>query len=82
VDPSVYEALAVGQHGLHGEHAPTAHLSWDRLAEICGPVPVEGQLVDVEGRLQTRQRDDDAGKRHLKAPTAGNHFDRSSVEGE
>ena len=26
----------------------------------------KGQLVDVEGRLQTRQWDDDAGKRHWK----------------
>ena len=29
-------------------------------------VPLEGQLVDIEGRLQTRQWDDDAGKRHWK----------------
>jgi len=27
----------------------------------------KGQLVDVEGRLQTRQWDDDAGKRHWKS---------------
>ena len=27
----------------------------------------KGQLVDVEGRLQTRQWDDDAGKGHLQA---------------
>ena len=26
----------------------------------------KGQLVDIEGRLQTRQWDDDAGKRHWK----------------
>jgi single-strand DNA-binding protein len=43
-----------------------ACVAWDRLAEICGQFLTKGQLVDVEGRLQTRQWDDDAGKRHWK----------------
>lgn len=37
-------------------------VAWDRLAEICGQFLSKGQLVDVEGRLRTRQWDDDAGK--------------------
>jgi hypothetical protein len=37
-------------------------VAWDRLAEICGQFLGKGRLVDVEGRLQTRQWDDDAGK--------------------
>jgi single-strand DNA-binding protein len=41
-------------------------MTWDRLAEICGQFLSKGQLVDIEGRLQTRQWDDDAGKRHWK----------------
>ncbi len=41
-------------------------VAWDRLAEICGQYLSKGQLVDVEGRLQTRQWDDDAGVRHWK----------------
>ena len=41
-------------------------LAWDRLAEITGQFLSKGQLVDIEGRLQTRQWDDDAGKRHWK----------------
>ena len=41
-----------------------ACVAWDRLAEICGQFLSKGQLVDIEGRLQTRQWDDDAGKRH------------------
>ena len=32
-------------------------VAWDRLAEICGQFLSKGQLVDVEGRLQTRQWD-------------------------
>ncbi|MGH2796693.1 MAG: single-stranded DNA-binding protein [Thermoleophilaceae bacterium] len=43
-----------------------ACVAWDRLAEICGQFLSKGQLVDIEGRLQTRQWDDDAGKRHWK----------------
>ena len=43
-----------------------ACVAWDRLAEICGQFLSKGQLVDVDGRLQTRQWDDDAGKGHSK----------------
>jgi single-stranded DNA-binding protein len=32
----------------------------------------KGQLVDVDGRLQTRQCDDDAGKRHWKTEVVDN----------
>jgi single stranded DNA-binding protein len=39
-----------------------ACVAWDRLAEICGQFLGKGQLVDLEGRLQHRQWDDDAGK--------------------
>ena len=39
---------------------------WDRLAEICGQFLGKGQQVLVEGRLQTRQWDDDRGARHWK----------------
>jgi single-stranded DNA-binding protein len=37
-------------------------VTWDRLAEICGQLLGKGQLVDVEGRLQTPRWDDDADK--------------------
>ena len=45
-------------------------VAWDRLAEICGQFLSKGQLEDVEGRLQTRQSDHDAGKRHWRPPPA------------
>ena len=38
-------------------------VAWDRLAEVCGQFLSKGQLIDIEGRLQTRQWDDDAGVR-------------------
>jgi single-strand DNA-binding protein len=51
-----------------GKERPEFHnvVTWDRLAETCGRYLGKGQLVAVEGRLQTRSWDDDAGKRHWK----------------
>jgi len=43
-----------------------AIITWDRLADICAEYLGKGSMVAVEGRLQTRQWDDDAGKRHWK----------------
>jgi len=37
-----------------------------RLADICAQYLGKGSTVAVEGRLQTRQWDDDAGRRHWK----------------
>ena len=34
-------------------------VTWDRLAEICGQYLGKGQQVAIEGRLQTRQWEDD-----------------------
>jgi single-strand DNA-binding protein len=38
----------------------------DRLAEICGQYLGKGQLVAIEGRIQTRQWEDDNKLRHWK----------------
>jgi single-strand DNA-binding protein len=43
-----------------------AVIAWDRLADICAQYLGKGSMVAVEGRLQTRQWDDDTGKRHWK----------------
>ena len=53
-------------------------VTWDRLAEICGQYLSKGQLVDVEGRLQTRQWDDDAGIRHWKTEVVVNTLEMLS----
>ncbi len=41
-------------------------IAWERLADICAQYLGKGAMVAVEGRLQTRQWDDDAGKRHWR----------------
>jgi len=38
-------------------------VTWNRLAEICAQYLTKGRLVYVEGRLQTRQWDDQQGQR-------------------
>ena len=48
----------------HSEFHPV--VTWDRLAEICGQYLAKGSLVSIEGRLQTRQWEDDAKQRHWK----------------
>ncbi|MCA1570245.1 MAG: single-stranded DNA-binding protein [Chloroflexi bacterium] len=40
---------------------------------MTGQFLSKGQLVDVEGRLQTRQWDDDAGKGHFGTHSVGRH---------
>jgi single-strand DNA-binding protein len=57
-------------------------VAWDRLAEICGQFLSKGQLVDVEGRLQTRQWDDDAGVRHWKTEVVVNQLEMLSGRGK
>ena len=57
-------------------------VAWDRLAEICGQFLSKGQLVDVEGRLQTRQWDDDGGVRHWKTEVVVNSLEMLSGRGK
>jgi len=59
-----------------------AIVAWDRLAEICGQFLGKGQLVDLEGRLQTRQWDDDAGKRHWKTEVVASSLEMLSGRGK
>ncbi len=57
-------------------------IAWDRLAEICGQFLSKGQLVDLEGRLQTRQWDDDAGLRHWKTEVVISSLEMLSGRGK
>jgi single-strand DNA-binding protein len=57
-------------------------VAWDRLAEVCGKFLSKGQLVDIEGRLQTRQWDDDAGLRHWKTEVVAGSLEMLSGRGK
>ncbi|HEX8938655.1 MAG TPA: single-stranded DNA-binding protein [Candidatus Limnocylindrales bacterium] len=69
--------VATNEYRGNGQEKAEYHsiVTWDRLAEICGQYLGKGQSVAVEGRLQTRQWDDDQGKRHWKTEVVA-----SSVE--
>ena len=41
-------------------------VTWDRLAQICSQYLGKGQLVAIEGRIHTRQWEDDRKIRHWK----------------
>jgi single-strand DNA-binding protein len=55
-----------------------AVVTWDRLAEICAQYLGKGQMVAVEGRLQTRQWEDDRKIRHWKTEVVAAHVEMLS----
>jgi single-strand DNA-binding protein len=70
-------AVATNEFRGNGKEHAEYHnvVVWDRLAQVCGQYLGKGQQVAVEGRLQTRQWDDDRGTRHWKTEVVA-----SSVE--
>ena len=61
-------AVATNEFRGNGKERAEYHnvVVWDRLAQVCGQYLGKGQQVAIEGRLQTRQWDDDRGARHWK----------------
>lgn len=49
-------------------------VAWGSLAEICKQFLTKGQQVYVEGRLQTRQWDDQEGNRHSSTEIVANEM--------
>ena len=49
-------------------------VAWSNLAEICKQYLVKGQLVYIEGRLQTRQWEDQEGHRHSATEIVANEM--------
>ena len=43
-----------------------AVVTWDKLAAVCAQYLGKGSRVAVEGKLQTREWDDDRGNRHCQ----------------
>jgi single-stranded DNA-binding protein len=50
----------------------------DCLAQICGQYLGKGQLVALEGRLQTRRWEDDRKLRHWKTEVVASHVEMLS----
>ena len=63
-----------------GEEKAEYHniVTWDRLAEICGQYLGKGQLVALEGRLQTRRWEDERKQRHWKTEVVASHVEMLS----
>jgi single-strand DNA-binding protein len=61
-------SVATNEYIGNGREKAEYHsvITWDRLADICAQYLGKGSMVAIEGRLQTRQWDDEAGKRHWR----------------
>ena len=61
-------SVATNEYIGNGREKAEYHavIAWERLADICAQYLGKGAMVAVEGRLQTRQWDDEAGKRHWR----------------
>jgi single-strand DNA-binding protein len=55
-----------------------AIVTWDRLAEICAEFLGKGALVSLEGRIQTRQWEDENKARHWKTEIVANSLEMLS----
>ena len=61
-------SMATNEYVGNGKEKAEFHsvVTWDRLAEICASYLGKGMTVAIEGRIQTRQWDDDRGAHHWK----------------
>jgi single-strand DNA-binding protein len=61
-------SVATNEYIGNGREKAEYHavIAWERLADICAQYLGKGAMVAVEGRLQTRQWDDEAGRRHWR----------------
>ena len=73
-------SVATNEYIGQGKEKAEYHniVTWDRLAQTCGEFLGKGQQVAIEGRIQTRTWDDDAGKRHWKTEIVANHVEMLS----
>jgi single-strand DNA-binding protein len=53
-------------------------VTWDRLAEICAEFLGKGALVSIDGRIQTRQWEDENKLRHWKTEIVANALEMLS----
>ena len=55
-----------------------AVITWERLADICAQYLGRGSMVAIEGRLQTRQWEDDRNVRHWKTEVVASNVEMLS----
>ena len=72
--------VATNEYRGQGEERAEYHsvVTWDRLAEVCGQYLAKGSQVAVDGRIQTRQWEDDRGIRHWKTEIVAGHIEMLS----
>ena len=72
--------VATNEYAGGGKEKAEFHtiVTWDKLAQVCGQYLGKGQQVAIEGRIQTRSWDDDAGKRHWRTEIVANHVEMLS----
>src|SRR5664280_321766 len=60
--------MATNEHVGNGKEKAEFHsvVTWDRLADICASYLGKGMTIALEGRIQTRQWDDDRGAHRWK----------------
>jgi single-strand DNA-binding protein len=63
-----------------GEERTEYHsiVTWERLAEICGQYLGKGQMVSLEGRLQTRNWEDDRKIKHYRTEVVASQVEMLS----
>jgi single-strand DNA-binding protein len=63
-----------------GEERTEYHsiVTWERLAEICGQFLGKGQMVSLEGRLQTRRWEDDRKLKHYRTEIVASNVEMLS----
>ena len=61
-------SVATNEYVGNGKEKAEFHsvVTWDRLADICASYLGKGMTVALEGRIQTRQWDDDLGAHHWR----------------
>ena len=72
--------VATNEYRGQGEERAEYHsvVTWDRLAEVCGQYLGKGSQVAIDGRIQTRQWEDDRGVRHWKTEVVAGHVEMLS----
>jgi len=77
-------AVTTTEYAGNGHEQAEHHavVVWDRLADVCSQYLGKGIMVAVEGKLQTRQWDDDLGRRHWKTEVLASAVEMLSGRGK